>query len=118
MDDSTPRVTLRGEFLRAERHLARAVEAESQVARLTALADRLADRLARVGALADSAEDFDEIGEGWVSVRALRAALDGTEHDPTRKGGPPVPGKDYPSCLPSLGEPCGNCHRCTSPETS
>ena len=31
--------------------------------------------LARVAALADSAMDFDEIGEGWVSVSALSTAL-------------------------------------------
>ncbi len=40
--------------------------------------------------------------------------------DPTL-GGPHIPGmgevRSTPPCMPSLGEPCGDCHRCTAPST-
>lgn len=100
-DDGTPRVTLRGEFLRAERHLARAVEAETRVERLTALADCLAARIARVEALAEAAKDFDEVGMGWVSVSEIFAALDGF---------PPSARTEHPRCKhPNHGSPDHDC---------
>lgn len=48
-------------------------------------------------------DDCRHMGEGIVTdLRALLA-----EHQPTAREA-----ESYPNCLPSLGEPCGNCHRC------
>ena len=89
-DDSTPRrATLRGEFLRAERHLARAVEAESQVERLIALVDRLAGRIAAVEDQTASLEQLaipevtpseDMRAAFRLAARGLRAALSECGH--------------------------------------
>lgn len=70
-DDTTARVTLRGEFLRAERHLARAVSAERKIAAVEA-------ELFALDALStpEVTPSEDMRAAFRLAARAVRAALE------------------------------------------